>query len=431
MLFKLIYRQIGVVLIMKTALGIYVNFFLLGMVNVILVSNMGTLTGQWNTDSAGISYLIAAIGIGKLVTYAPLGRFSDKVGRKPLVIFAAFTMGLSLAAIPFAPNYQIAILLALLAGVSNSAMDAGSYPGLVELFPKSAGSASVIVKAFMAAGTGLLPMMVLFIAKQDMFFGYAFLVPAGIYFLNTLFLFTTSFPDHHAIQSKTANKVDGAVTKFLSDPVFKKEGLALVVIGFTSTGLFTVAQIWLPSFGEHVLGMTETQSIKLLSYYSIGMILSVLTLAVLLKKFLKPVTVLVIYPVITFISITIILTVRSVEIVSVASFFVGFSTAGIFQLAIATITEIFWKKKGTVTGLLATAGGLAAVVMPLVTGFMSKTGNISHIFIFDAFLSLIGLTCALYVFHRYRILVNDQAKKTFNKHMDNVLEDKLNSDFIE
>lgn len=400
---------------MKTALGIYINFLLLGMVNVILVSNMTALTEQWNTDSAGISYLIAAIGIGKLVTYAPLGRFSDKVGRKPLVIFAALAMGISLTAIPFAPSYQIAFLLALLAGVSNSAMDAGSYPALVELFPRSSGSASVTVKAFMALGTGLLPMMVLFIANQDLFFGYVFFIPAGIYFLNTLFLFTTLFPDHRAMQSEEASKSEGTTTKFLSEPIFKKEGLALVVIGFTSTGLFTVAQIWLPTFGEQVLGMTEAHSLKLLSYYSIGMILSVLTLAVLLKKFLKPVTVLVIYPIITFFSITIILTIRSVEIVSIASFFVGFSTAGIFQLAIATVTEFFWKKKGTVTGLLATAAGLAAVVMPLVTGLMSKAGNISHIFIFDAFLSLIGLVSALYVFYRYKLLIGCQDKEDFNK----------------
>nr|WP_278309213.1 MFS transporter [Oceanobacillus zhaokaii] len=90
------------------------------------------------------------------------------------------------------------------------------------------------------------------------------------------------------------------------------------------------------------------------------------------------------------------------------SFFIGFSTAGIFQLAITTITELFWIKKGTVTGILATAGGLAAVLMPLLTGFMSKTGNISYIFIFTAFLSINGVVCALYVFKRYRTLVDGQ-----------------------
>ncbi len=390
----------------KAASGMYVNYFLLGMVNVILISNMSSLTSQWNTDSAGISYIIAAIGIGKLLTYAMAGRLSDKFGRKPLIIFASFTMGIFLVGIPLAPSFQIAFILALLAGVGNSALDAGAYPALTEVFPKSAGSASVMVKAFMASGTALLPFMILFFANQDMFYGYAFFVPATIYFLTMLFLISASFPDHRIIQSSKTEHDSGPVVKFISEPKFRKEGLALVLIGFTSTSLFTVAQIWLPSYGEQVLGMTTASAIKLLSYYSIGGIMSVLTLAILMKKFLRPVTIIVIYPIITFVSIVTILTVKIQSVTIVAAFFVGLSTAGIFQLAIAIATELFWQKKGRVTGIIATAGGLASVVMPLATGLLSKTGNISNIFIFDAFLALTGFLAASYVFYRYGKVVD-------------------------
>ena len=167
----------------KAAVGMYMNYFLLGMVNVILISNMGSLTEQWATDSAGISYIIAAIGIGKLLTYAIAGRLSDRYGRKPLIIFSSLVMGLFLFLIPLAPSYQIAFLLAFMAGVGNSAMDAGSYPGLIEVFPKSAGSASVMVKAFMATGTALLPFIVLFFVNQDMFYGFTFLCRRDCIFL--------------------------------------------------------------------------------------------------------------------------------------------------------------------------------------------------------------------------------------------------------
>jgi MFS family permease len=87
----------------KASLGMYINYFLLGMVNIILASNMSSLTEQWNTDPTGISYLIAAIGIGKLLTYGISGVLSDKIGRKPLIIFSATTMSLFLVAIPFPP----------------------------------------------------------------------------------------------------------------------------------------------------------------------------------------------------------------------------------------------------------------------------------------------------------------------------------------
>ena len=385
----------------KAVIGMYMNYFLLGMVNVILISNMDSLTKQWNTDSAGISYIIAAIGVGKLFTYAGAGRLSDRFGRKPLIIFSSLMMGIFLFSVPLAPSYQIAILLAFLAGVGNSAMDAGSYPGLIEVFPNSAGSASVMVKAFMASGTALLPFMILFFANRDMFYGFSFFVPAGLYLLAMLFLLLASFPNHRIVRSSASKQDSGEGNRFISEPIFSKEGLALVVIGFTSTGLFTVAQIWLPSYGEEVLGLSTASSIKLLSYYSIGSLLSVLTLAVALKKFVRPVTVIVIYPIITFMAIITILTIKIPSVAIVAAFFIGLSTAGIFQLAIAIMTELFWRKKGRVTGIIATAAGLAAVVMPLATGLLSKTGNISIIFIFDAFLAVIGFLAAIFVYYRY------------------------------
>jgi MFS family permease len=396
----------------KAVIGMYMNYFLLGMVNVILISNMDSLTKQWNTDSAGISYIIAAIGVGKLLTYAAAGRLSDRFGRKPLIIFSSLMMGIFLFCVPLAPSYQIAILLAFLAGVGNSAMDAGSYPGLIEVFPKSAGSASVMVKAFMASGTALLPFMILFFANRDMFYGFSFFVPAVLYLLAMLFLLPASFPNHRTVQPSASKQDSGEGKRFISEPIFSKEGLALVVIGFTSTGLFTVAQIWLPSYGEEVLGLSTASSIKLLSYYSIGSLLSVLTLAVVLKKLVRPVTVIVIYPIITFMAIITILTIKIPSVAIVAAFFIGLSTAGIFQLAIAIITELFWKKKGRVTGIIATAAGLAAVVMPIATGLLSKTGNISIIFIFDAFLAVIGFLAAIFVYYRYgKVVVKNSGNK--------------------
>ena len=55
---------------------------------------MSHLMEQWDTDQAGISFIISAIGIGKLLTYALSGVLSDIVGRKPLVIFSALAMGI-------------------------------------------------------------------------------------------------------------------------------------------------------------------------------------------------------------------------------------------------------------------------------------------------------------------------------------------------
>ncbi|MBU3570329.1 MFS transporter [Priestia aryabhattai] len=390
---------------MLSASGMYINYFLLGMVNIMLASNMSFLTKQLNTDGAGISYIISAIGIGKLLSYSLSGVLSDKVGRKPLIIVSSLTMAIFLIGIPLSPNYQTAFFFAIIAGIANSAMDAGTYPALIEVFPKSSGSASVLVKAFISAGAALLPFMIAFFADRDLFYGYAFFLPALIYLLNMIFMFKLPFPNHKREQS-TAQQLNTAENKFISAPKMKQEGIALIVIGFTSTALFTVAQIWLPTYGQQVLGMAESSSVRLLSYYSIGALISVLVLAVLLSKVLRPVTVILVYPMITLIAVLTLLFVKVPAIAIAAAFFMGFSTAGVFQLAITVMTELFWNKKGTVTGIVATAAGLAAILLPLATGLMSKTGHISIIFIFDAMLSVVGMAAAVFVNYRYRNILN-------------------------
>lgn len=395
---------------MLSASGMYINYFLLGMINIMLASNMSFLTKQLNTDGAGISYIISAIGIGKLLSYSLSGILSDKFGRKPLILVSSLTMAIFLIGIPLSPNYPTAFIFAIIAGIANSAMDAGTYPALIEVFPKSSGSASVLVKAFISAGAALLPFMIAFFADRDLFYGYAFFLPALIYLLNMIFMFKLPFPNHKREQS-TVQQQNTAENKFISPPKMKQEGIALIVIGFTSTALFTVAQIWLPTYGQQVLGMAESSSVRLLSYYSIGALISVLVLAVLLSKVLRPVTVILVYPMITLIAVLTLLFVKVPTIAIVAAFFMGFSTAGVFQLAITVMTELFWNKKGTVTGIVATAAGLAAILLPLATGLMSKTGHISIIFIFDAMLSVVGMTAAAFVNYRYRKILNKNRRE--------------------
>lgn len=80
------------------------------------------------------------------------------------------------------------------------------------------------------------------------------------------------------------------------------------------------------------------------------------------------------------------------------------------------MTELFWKKKGTMTGVVAIAASLAGIIMPLVTGLMAETGNISIIFIFDAVLSAIGFLAASIVFYRYGKVKNSgTAVEVLNK----------------
>ncbi|MCY8491662.1 MFS transporter [Bacillus atrophaeus] len=385
----------------KMAIGLYINYFLLGMVNIILASNMESLSKQLGTTAAGISYLVSAIGIGKLVSLAVAGRLSDKYGRKPFVVAASFIYLIFLIGIPLAPNYALAFIFAVSAGIANSFLDSGTYPALIEGFPKKASSATVLVKAFVSIGATLLPFFISFIVAKDLFYGYTFFLPAIIYFINGFFLLKVAFPNHN---QKDAAGTSGASAQdqFKSQPKLRQEGLAIIILGFTSTALFVLVQVWLPKFGQEVLGMPEVQSVQLLSYYSVGALVSVLLLAVLLNKVIKPVTVMIVYPAIVLVSLLALLFIHQPAVSVISSFVIGLSTAGVFQLAMTVMAELFPANKGTITSFVNTAASLAFILIPLVTGILSKSAGLTSVFMLDVGIAVISILLALFIGYRYK-----------------------------
>ncbi|QYG87732.1 MFS transporter [Bacillus atrophaeus] len=385
----------------KMAIGLYINYFLLGMVNIILASNMESLSKQLGTTAAGISYLVSAIGIGKLVSLAVAGRLSDKYGRKPFVVAASFIYLIFLIGIPLAPNYALAFIFAVSAGIANSFLDSGTYPALIEGFPKKASSATVLVKAFVSIGATLLPFFISFIVAKDLFYGYTFFLPAIIYFINGFFLLKVAFPNHN---QKDAAGTSGASAQdqFKSQPKLRQEGLAIIILGFTSTALFVLVQVWLPKFGQEVLGMPEVQSVQLLSYYSVGALVSVLLLAVLLNKVIKPVTVMIVYPAIALVSLLALLFIHQPAVSVISSFVIGLSTAGVFQLAMTVMAELFPANKGTITSFVNTAASLAFILIPLVTGILSKSAGLTYVFMLDVGIAVISILLALFIGYRYK-----------------------------
>ena len=52
---------------MPTALAMYINYFIHGMGAIILAQNIDFLMEQFNTNKAGVSYVISALGLGRLI----------------------------------------------------------------------------------------------------------------------------------------------------------------------------------------------------------------------------------------------------------------------------------------------------------------------------------------------------------------------------
>lgn len=384
-----------------TVSGLYINYILFGMVNIILASHMSFLSEQLNTDKSGVSFLVAAMGMGRLLTLYIAGVLSDKFGRKPFVLSASILFIIFLVGIPLSPSVPVAVIFSFLAGVAISMSDSGTYPALMEAFPKTPGSATVLVRGFVSIGSTLLPLIIVYFMNHEIYYGYSFFLPALVFLFSLIFLSKMKFPSQSQQgQNSVKNEVEPEM-KLVSKPKFWQEGICLIIIGFTGPALLYILQLWLPTFGQEVVGLNEADSLKLFSYYSIGSLVSVITLVFVLHKIVKPVTVLLIYPVISIIALLSLFVFQSAISIIIISFVIGFSISGVLQLALTVMNEFFGERKGQITGALYTSTSLAYTIVPLITGLIVKDGNVTEIFWFAVSINLVGIISAAVVNYRY------------------------------
>ena len=179
-----------------TALGLYFNYLVHGMGVILMSLNMASLETLWQTNAAGVSIVISSLGIGRLSVLLFAGLLSDRFGRRPFIMlgmccYMAFFFG-----ILHTNNIIIAYVFGFLAGMANSFLDAGTYPSLMEAFPRSPGTANILIKAFVSSGQFLLPLIISLLVWAELWFGWSFMIAAGIMFINALFLYRCTFPPH-------------------------------------------------------------------------------------------------------------------------------------------------------------------------------------------------------------------------------------------
>lgn len=392
---------------MPTALAMYINYFIHGMGAIILAQNIDFLMEQLNTNKAGVSYVISALGLGRLIVLFVSGILSDKYGRKPFVLLGMGTYVLFMGGILISTNVTMAFFFALLAGMANSFMDAGTYPALTECFPKASGSANVAIKAFISAGQFILPWIISFLIANNLYYGWSFIFCIVVFVINGLFIFKLKFPEFKPVEKTeaTTEKVESNVKAN-----FWIEGICLILIGFTATATFQVIANWLPSFAREVAGVEQTVSLKLISIYSTGSIVSVFVTSILVAKWIKQVRFTFVYPLISLIMLTVLWMFPSTITCIVAAFVIGFSAAGgVLQLALTSMSELFPSSKGKITGIVFTSSSLASTIVPSITGILADI-NLSHVILFDIGITALGVVLALIVNIRYNIVKKNELK---------------------
>lgn len=236
-----------------TALALYFNYFVRGMGVIILSQNASALAHQWGTTVTGALAVVSALGVGRIINLLISGVLSDKFGRKPFVQLGIATYLIFFIGILFSKNVVVAYILGILAGMANSFLDTGTYPGLMEIYPNAKGTSNVILKAFISAGQFLLPFIVSGLAAAGMWYGWSFLIPAAILVITFLyFLFGGAFPDSKAVAE--ADEKREKQERANNDSTIKSnlwlDGTLFIIYGYISQATFYLVSQMLTQYGQ-------------------------------------------------------------------------------------------------------------------------------------------------------------------------------------
>ena len=385
-----------------TALALYFTYFVHGIGVSILGQYKQNFAGAWGAeklstgtfDVSVVLAVIAALGLGRLITLPIAGPLSDKFGRRisgllGVVLYVAYFVGIVMA-----PTMQIAYVFALLGGAANSFLDTCVTPTLLEIFTESGDVANMFTKFSISIGQFVLPFIIGFVAASALSYQSIFYVTGAALAIDGLLIAFMKFPPRNVV-SGAEQGVQAKPEKMKFTPV----SIAVISLGFTITSTF---QLWLNCNQElgKLYGLANPKEIQ--SYYAMGTMVAILVTAVLVKKLLKPVHILIIYPAISFIMLGIVYMVRTPGITLVAGFVLGYAAAGgVLQLAVSTANSFFPAHKGKITSIVMIASSLANFIILNIAGILSKAGGAAngplYVLLLNMGVTLVGILIALYV----------------------------------
>ena len=383
-----------------TAFVLYLSFFVHGFGAAILSQNTKSFQVLWNTDAAGVLYVISAFGIGRLITYPFSGAISDKFGRRLTVIIGCLVYIGFFGGILLAPNTTVAFFIAILAGVANGFLDSGVLPAVMEILVQSSGLASILSKLCIAIAQYILPVMVTFWASNGLWFGWTFVI--CIVLLAIISLLLTKLPFATVGEAKAETAAD--VVQVKSN--FWIEGVALIIMGYTATATFQVFLNINKDYGMTFLNMTEAAAGKIGSNYALGSIFAVL-LNVVLVKWIKPVRMIVVYPALSLATLLWMYFVPSPIVAQIGGFLIGATCAGgVLQFLVSVMSDLFPASKAKAVSMIMIAGALCAFSITAIAGTVTSKFGVQYTLLVSAVLAVVSIIASIVVNIRYNMLMN-------------------------
>lgn len=264
------------------AFALYFTYLVHGIGVSILAQYKQNFAEKWGAttltdgtfDVSMVLTVIAALGLGRLISLPIAGPLSDKFGRRVSGLIGITAYVTYFIGLVFSPSMYVAYAFALLGGVANSFIDTAVYPAIMEIFKKKGDVGNLFVKFSISIGQFLLPFMIGFVAANTMPFTSLFYLSAILLAVSGVLMAVLPFPPMLVKVEKTDSKKSEKLK--LTGP-----SLAIVILGFTVTSTFI---LWLNANQElgKLYGLADPSKIQ--SYYALGTVIAILVTSYLINK---------------------------------------------------------------------------------------------------------------------------------------------------
>ena len=380
-----------------TALALYITYFVLGIAATIMGQYKQDFAALWGAaqlmdgsfDVSGVVSVIAAIGLGRLLAFPIAGPLSDRLGRRLSGLIGCGLYAIFFLGITYAPNIYVGYLLAAVSGMANSFLDTCGTPSCMEIFREKGAIANIFTKLSISIAQFLLPFAIRFTAAKALPFHTIFLAAAAIIVIDGLLLVFLPFPPYiPAARKKTAAE------KLCLTPV----SMVLILLGFTTSTTFMLRMNCNQQLGA-LYGLADPSRAQ--SFYSIGIVAALFVNAALLARKIRPVSILIAYPLAALASLGAIFLIQKPVMVLAGGLLIGFFGAGgVLQLVVAVANEMFPKHRGVITSIVMIASSVANYAMVSLAGLLTRIGGADGprlVLLLNMAVMLVGILLALYL----------------------------------
>ncbi len=287
------------------------TYFVLGVAGSIMGQYKQELAGLWGSavladgtyDVSGVLAVIAALGLGRLISYPFAGPISDRFGRRVPALVGCALYFIFFAAVCYTHSYVLAYILGIVSGAANGFLDVSITPSCMEIFKEKGTIANIFTKLshlYSAVPAALRHR----IRSRE-----------GAPVLDHLPLLRRAHRRRrHSAHLpapppyERAVKVKGEKKERMK---FTPSAIILIILGFTTSATF---MIWLNCYQELAISYGISDPSLVQSFYSVGIVLALFVNAALLAKGLKPGEILVIYPSVAAVTLVAVLLVAGLDL---------------------------------------------------------------------------------------------------------------------